>query len=84
MEYQPQAWNINQLRFAVREPFPSRASNATLVFVIITQQQPLMLASRMPENGVIFNDGIEVDFLDLNAGTEAIIGLAEREGCLVI
>ena len=84
LDYQPQPWDIKQLRFAVREPFPSRASNATLVFGIITQQQPLMLASKMPENGVIFSDGIEADFLEFNAGTEAVIGIAEREGCLVI
>jgi NAD kinase len=84
LSYQPQPWDINQLRFAVREPFPSRASNATLVFGIITQQQPLMLASRMPESGIIFSDGIEADFLDFNAGTEAVIGIAEREGCLVV
>ena len=32
----------------------------------------------MPENGVIFSDGIEADRLDFNAGTEVEIGIAER------
>lgn len=82
--YQPQPWDADQLRFAVREPFPSRASSASLVFGVITSSQPLTLVSHMPENGVIFSDGIEADFLEFNAGTQAVIGIAERAGCLVI
>jgi hypothetical protein len=38
----------------------------------------------MPENGVIFSDGIEADRLDFNSGTEAIIGIAERRGRLIV
>jgi len=38
----------------------------------------------MPENGVIFSDGIETDFLQFNSGTEATITVAERHGKLVI
>jgi hypothetical protein len=38
----------------------------------------------MPENGVIFSDGIECDFLEFNAGMEARIDLAERRGLLVV
>jgi hypothetical protein len=37
----------------------------------------------MPENGVIFSDGIETDFLQFNSGTEATIRLAARKGHLV-
>jgi hypothetical protein len=37
----------------------------------------------MPENGVIFTDGIEKDFLDFNSGTHAVIGIAQRKGVLV-
>jgi hypothetical protein len=37
----------------------------------------------MAENGVIFSDGIEADDLDFNSGTEAAIGVAERQGRLV-
>jgi hypothetical protein len=38
----------------------------------------------MPENGVIFSDGMEADFLQFNAGTEALISLADRRGHLVM
>ena len=80
----PMPWDAPELRFAVREPFPSKASQATLVFGTIAPTQPLVLVSRMPENGVIFSDGIEADRLDFNAGTVAIIGVADRSGQLVI
>ena len=83
-KYKPQPWDAEQLVFAVREPFPSKSSSASLVFGAITRQQPLMLVSHMPENGVIFSDGIEVDYLEFNAGTVAKIGVAERSGRLVI
>jgi hypothetical protein len=38
----------------------------------------------MAENGVIFSDGMEGDFLEFNAGTKATIGIAERQGLLVV
>jgi len=38
----------------------------------------------MPENGVIFSDGIEADRLDFNSGTEAQITIAERHGRLIV
>ena len=82
--YQPQPWDADQLRFAVREPFPSKASSASLVFGVITPAQMLTLVSHMPENGVIFSDGIEADFLEFNAGARAVIGIAGRTGCLVM
>jgi hypothetical protein len=37
----------------------------------------------MPENGVVFSDGIEVDYLDFNSGMTATIGVAERAGMLI-
>jgi len=38
----------------------------------------------MPENGVIFSDGIEADRLDFNSGMEALIAVAERQGRLIV
>jgi hypothetical protein len=38
----------------------------------------------MAEHGVIFSDGIEADFLAFNAGARATIGIAERQGLLVV
>ncbi len=83
-EYQAQSWDSKILQFAVREPFPSRASQAKLVFGEISARQTLTLSSRMPENGVIFSDGIEADFLDFNSGATAVISVAEKQGRLVV
>jgi hypothetical protein len=38
----------------------------------------------MAENGVIFSDGIEADFLQFNSGTIATIQPANRRGVLVV
>ena len=77
------AWDANYLFYTVREPFPTRTTGASLVFGRITDERPLILESRMAENGVIFSDGIENDFLEFNSGTQATIGIAERKGMLV-
>jgi len=67
----------------VREPFLTRTTGASLVFGRVTPEKPLILESRMGENGAIFSDGIENDFLEFNSGTQATIGIAERKGVLV-
>jgi NAD kinase len=82
--YAPSPWDSPELRFAVREPFPSRTSQTDLVCGRVTASERLRLRSLMPETGVIFSDGIEADRLDFNAGTEAQIGVAERQGRLVV
>lgn len=81
--YQPVPWDAETLTFAVREPFPSKASAASIVFGSVRPGQPLRLASLMPENGVIFSDGIEADYVEFNSGTLATIAVAERKGILV-
>ena len=43
----------------------------------------LTLRSRMPDNGVIFSDGMESDFLRFTAGMEARIGVCATKGILV-
>lgn len=78
------AWDSRYLYFTVREPFPTRNTGTTLVFGKITESKPLILVSQMAENGVIFSDGIEKDFLEFNSGTRAEISLAERSGVLVV
>lgn len=83
-EYKPLAWDADHLTFAVREPFPTRNSQATLVYGDVSAAQPLKLRSRMPDNGVIFSDGMEADFLRFTAGVEATINVAEVRGCLVV
>lgn len=78
------AWDHPHLYFTVREPFPSRTTSAGLVFGQIGSRQPLRIISQMPEDGVIFSDGVESDFLEFNSGVEAVIGLAEKKGRLVV
>jgi NAD kinase len=77
-------WESPELYFSVREPFSSKVSQATLVFGKITAGQRLRLQSHMPENGVIFSDGIEADYLSFNSGAIATIGLAERKAHLIV
>lgn len=77
-------WDANYLYFSVREPFPSKTSAANLVFGKITSANPLKVLSQMAENGVIFSDGIENDFLSFNSGMLATITLAEKKGHLVL
>lgn len=44
----------------------------------------LSLISKMPKNGVVFSDGIEEDAVVFNSGTEITVGLADKQGWLVI
>jgi len=44
----------------------------------------MRVTSEMPDNGVVFSDGIEADCLEFNSGTEARIGVAEKQGILVL
>ena len=83
-DYQALAWDADLLRFAVREPFPTRHSQATLVYGTVTNAQPLRVRSCMPESGVIFSDGIEADYLRFAAGVEATISISATRGQLVV
>lgn len=80
---EPMPWDAPYLRFAVREPFPSVATKAALVFGTTDPKVPMTVLSLMPENGVIFSDGIEGDFLVFNSGIVATISVADRIGHLI-
>ncbi len=71
------------LQFAVREPFPSKITGTNLVYDKITRGNPLRIYSNMPENGVIFSDGVESDYLSFNSGCIATIAPAEKKVHLV-
>jgi NAD kinase len=77
-------WNLDHLVFSVREPWPSKTSSAGITFGRITPKTPLRIESHMPENGVIFSDGIEADFLQFTSGTLATISIAPKKGHLVV
>jgi hypothetical protein len=77
-------WSSGELIFAVREPFPSKTTGTNLVFGTVSAGEPLRIESLMGENGVIFSDGIESDFISFNSGTEAVITLADKRGRIVV
>jgi len=74
----------NQLMFAVREPFASKRTQVETTAGIITGQSKLIIQSFMPNNGLIFSDGIETDFLKFNSGSIATIGIADEKANLVL
>ncbi|MDY4488269.1 MAG: sugar kinase [Candidatus Limivicinus sp.] len=77
-------WESEALYFTVREPYPSISTGADMVFGKIGPENCLEIVSAMPQNGVIFSDGVEQDYLQFNSGTIARIGLAEKQGHLVV
>ena len=82
--WQPFPRDADYLCYTVREPFPSRISQADMVVGRITDRHPLIVVSQMADSGVIFSDGIESDFLDFNSGTRAVIVPAAKKGRLVV
>jgi hypothetical protein len=77
-------WEDRKLFWAVREPFISRHSQASLVAGIVEEGHELIVESLMPSAGVIFSDGIENDFLAFNSGTIARIGVSRQIARLVV
>lgn len=78
------AWDAPTLMYTVREPFPSQQTGTSLVTGQVDATRGLRIESMMPENGVIFSDGIEGDFLDFNSGCTVDIRIAEVQGKLVV
>jgi len=77
-------WDAGYLHYFVREPYPSRTTQTGLVIGRIAQGERMRVVSEMPGNGVVFSDGVEADYLEFNSGTEATIGVAEKQGLLVV
>lgn len=71
------------LLFNVREPFPSKVTGTGIVHGIVTKNNPLIIKSNMPEEGVIFGDGIEKDYLQFTSGRTATIRPSENRVYLV-
>lgn len=67
-----------RLKFAVREPFVSKSSDAGIVYGELDANTTLTLISEMPDGGVIFSDGIESDFLTFCSGSVAAISLSDK------
>ncbi len=75
-------YDSDYLYFSVREPFPSKTTGTNIVFGKIQHQ--MQIFSYMPENGVIFSDGMEADFLEFNSGASVTIQTADKTGNLII
>ena len=64
--------------FLVREPWPSRATGASLVSGRLEGTDGLLVVSRMNEGGVVFADGMEGDRLDFAWGRTLRISVARQ------
>ena len=77
-------WDSDKLVYSVREPFPSQTTQCSLVHGLFSNASPLKITSRMANNGVVFSDGIEADYLQFNSGTELTIGTSPHAAKLVV
>ena len=77
-------WEASILSFCVREPWPSRVTSASLLYGQVTPGTELTIISQMPQDGVIFSDGIENDYLEFGSGAVARIGVSDRRVNLLV
>lgn len=80
--FQPIPKENDELMFVIREPFISRISSAEIVVGKIMKNEILSIESNMPQNGIIFSDGIQNDYIDFNAGRTVEISVAEQKAVL--
>ena len=76
-------WDNSELVFQVREPYPSRFTQAELVYGKVDPKDKLTFTSLMSEDGIVFSDGIQDDAIEFDAGMEVKISVADRVGRLV-
>ena len=84
LPYQPVPKSEDKLVFVVREPFLSKTSQISLTSGVLNAGDELTLESHMPQNGIIFSDGIQNDFLKFNSGAIATIRIAKVKAKLVL
>ena len=77
-------WDSDWLLYAVREPYRGGSINTTMIHGVVNNNYLLSLESAMPEEGVIFSDGMLNDAIQFNAGMSAVISVAEKSGRLVV
>jgi NAD kinase len=70
--------------YFTREPWPSHATGANLVFGEVDGEAEVSVTSRMNDSGTIFADGIEQDFLRFDWGITASVALCDRTLNLVV
>ncbi|QEG24535.1 diacylglycerol kinase catalytic domain-containing protein [Mariniblastus fucicola] len=77
-------WSDRHLMWAVREPFISRHSSASMIGGLLDEGEELVVGSQMDGNGVIFSDGVEKDFIEFNSGSIAAFRVASQKAHLVV
>lgn len=77
-------WAADRLTFVVREPYPSRSTQAEIVYGKLGKVDTFRIVSKMAVSGVVFSDGMESDAIEFNAGSEIEIGIADKKGNLVV
>ncbi len=65
--------------FLVREPWPSRATGASIASGRLGKADMLLIVSRMNEGGVVFADGMEGDRMEFAWGRSLRIAVAELQ-----
>lgn len=80
--YQMQ-WDDDNLCFIVREPYKSAYTGVELVAGLINRNKQVTIESQMPENGVVFSDGVLEDFLEFNSGKTVHIAASDQKANLV-
>jgi hypothetical protein len=82
--FQTMAWDDDKLCYIVREPYRSPSYGTDLVAGYINSREKLVIESLMPEDGVIFSDGIMDDFMVFNSGRTVSISKAQDKAKLII
>ncbi len=75
--------DADYLIYAVREPFPSKITGTNLIYGKVSNTAPLYIESNMPDDGVIFGDGIEKDFIEFTSGRTVSIQPSDQKVHLV-
>ena len=81
---EPIGWSDDRLTFVVREPYPSRFTQAGIVYGKLEKEDKFKVVSKMAANGVVFSDGMESDAIEFNAGSEIEVSIADKKGRLVV
>jgi NAD kinase len=77
-------WDTDHLVYSVREPFPSIATQTSIVHGVFSDDDPLRITSQMANNGVVFSDGVEADYLEFNSGAELTLSTAPKRALLIV
>ncbi|MFH1174414.1 MAG: hypothetical protein V1725_04730 [archaeon] len=67
------------LVYTAMNPFPTKVTGTSMMQGRILKTEPLRVRSRMAEQGVIFGDGVEDDYLEFNTGSLVTITPAEKK-----